>query len=566
MEGKNTMSLNNEELNNINRLFSKLKSYDGPNTLRKHYIEGKNLLKDLKISIPPQLKNVRTSIGWAKICVSAIEERLNFNGWSYEGNLRLEDIYNANNLGTESTMVHWDSLSYGKGFVVLGKGNVAFGEPEVLITIEPPTKMTGEYNLRTRRLQRAISVSRNERGLPITGALYELNQTIYFVAEQSSAGKTNWIEVDRDEHNLGFVPVVEFINDRESGSTKGHSQITETIMAHINGAERTLLAMTVASEFFSAPQRYIIGTESDPFVDSDGKVTNAWEAIIGRVLALPANAETGNNPTVGQFQSNSPAPFIEQVKLYASLVSGETGIPASQLGLNNEGNPASADAIRSTESRLVKTVERKQTQFASSWVEVAKLAILIRDGELTEEANSISVRWEDAATPTIAARADAIVKYVQAGILPANSDITREKIGILTETEKEMLRKEFAMMESQAMLTNLAELSRTAMGNGSSSSEPQSNDDNGGVVDSFRDISNGSIVEFNGNLYGQVEHIMVSGILGIEGSEFAVQTSATNPGVSVRLWEVVNGEWTPTPVTYNVRYNTITVLDALPEV
>jgi hypothetical protein len=461
MEGKGAMSLNNEELNNIDRLFSKLKSYDGPNSQRKDYIEGKNRIKDLKISIPPQLKNVKTSIGWAKICVSAVEERLNFNGWSYEGDLRLDEIYNANNLGTESTMAHWDALSYGKGFVVLGKGNTTFGEPEVLITIEPPTKMTGEYNLRTRRLQRAISVSRNERGLPVTGALYEPNQTIYFVAEPGSAGKISWIEIDRDEHNLGFVPVVEFINNRESGSTKGHSELTETIMSHINGAERTLLAMTVASEFFSAPQRYIIGTESDPFTDADGnQLTDAWTAIIGRVLALPANSETGNNPTIGQFQSNSPAPFIDQVKLYASLVSGETGIPASQLGLNSEGNPASADAIRSSESRLVKTVERKQSQFASSWIEVAKLALLIRDGELSEEAMSIGVRWEDAATPTISARADAIVKYVQAGILPANSDITREKLGILTENEKDLLRKEFAMRESAEMIANLANISR----------------------------------------------------------------------------------------------------------
>jgi hypothetical protein len=466
MEGKSAMSLNNDELNNIKRLFNKLKVYDGPNSIRREYLEGKNKIRDLNISIPPQLKNVKTSIGWAKKVVHAIEERLDFNGWLYNGNddvkSFLDKLYKDNNLQSEQSMVHRDSLSYGKGFIVLGKGTVSFGEPEVLVTIEPPTKMTGEYNLRTRRLERAVSINRDEKGQAVSGALYELNQTVYFEV----VGK-NFVEIDRDEHNLGFVPVVEFINNRESGSTKGHSELTESIMSHINGAERTLLAMTVASEFFSAPQRYIIGTESDPFVDNDGnQITNAWEAIIGRVLALPANAETGTNPTVGQFSSNSPEPFIQQVKLYASLVSGETGIPASQLGLNSEGNPASADAIRSSESSLVKTVERKQSQYSSSWNEVAKLAILIQFGELPEDMDTLGSRWEDAATPTISARADAIVKYIQAGVLLPDSDVTLDKISILNDSEKEQVRREFAALRAQQALANLSDAARNVINNG----------------------------------------------------------------------------------------------------
>jgi hypothetical protein len=83
------------------------------------------------------------------------------------------------------------------------------------------------------------------------------------------------------------------------------------------------------------------------------------------------------------------------------------------------------------------------------------------------------------------------------------------------------------------------------------------------VVDTFRDVSNGDIVEFPDGV-GQVEHIMTGGILGIEGSAFAITATATNPAIQVRLWELVAGEWQPTPTVFGVRYTDVVRLDALP--
>ena len=76
------------------------------------------------------------------------------------------------------------------------------------------------------------------------------------------------------------------------------------------------------------------------------------------------------------------------------------------LGRWTTGNPASADAIRAGEARLVKRAERRQVSFGRAWLEVGRLALLVRDGVVPDSFSSLGTRWRDAATPTRAAAAD----------------------------------------------------------------------------------------------------------------------------------------------------------------
>src|SRR6185437_12500510 len=93
--------------------------------------------------------------------------------------------------------------------------------------------------------------------------------------------------------------------------------------------------------------------------------------------------------------------------------------------------PASADAIRAGEARLVKRAERRQASFGRAWREVGRLALLIRDGAIPEDYDTrVSVQWQDAATPTRAASADEAAKLVGSGILPADSEVTYNRIGL----------------------------------------------------------------------------------------------------------------------------------------
>lgn len=447
------MSLSAEELDLIKGLVKRIANHQRSNDVKENYYEGKQRLKDLNISVPPSLKLVNSVVGWAGTAVDVLEERLDFEGYIGAENLGLNEIYRANELDLESSLGHKDALIYGTGFVFVGKGRD--GEPDPLITIESPKKATALYDLRTRRISAAILVNSDDVGEVTQGSLYLPNETIYFERQN-----TIFFESGRDVHNLGRVPVAPLINNPRSGDPYGRSEITRAVRSYTDSAMRTLLGAEVAREFYSSPQRYILGADESIFLDSDGNPMNPWSVIQGRVLGVPYNEDENVMPQVGQFSANSPAPYFEQIRAYAQLIAAETAIPASYLGFQTD-NPSSADAIRQMEARLVKRAERRQRQFGRTWSEVAKLALLVRDGSIPAEAVDLRPIWRDASTPTRAAAADEAVKLIQAGVLTPDSDITYNRIG-LTESDKQVLKAEKASMQAQTLVANLAQAAQAA--------------------------------------------------------------------------------------------------------
>jgi len=444
------MTLNIDEGRLVESLARQLGQHEYKNFLLNNYYEGKNKLKDLRISIPPQLTNVETVVGWAGTAVDVLEERLDFEGYLNGEVLGLNEIFRANELDLESSMAHRDALIYGTGFVVVGRGNS--GEANPLITIESPKKMTAVYDSRTRKVAAALLVNHDSKGNYSSGSLYLPNETIFI-----EYAATGWFEVERDIHNLGAVPVSAIPNNPRSSDPYGRSEITPAVRSYTDAAMRTLLGAEVAREFYSAPQRYVLGADQDVFLDADGNPLNPWSVYQGRILGLPYNEDNGVMPEVGQFTAGSTTPYFEQIRAYAQLVAAETAIPASYLGFQTD-NPASADAIRQMEARLVKRAERRQRQFGRSWLEVARLAVQVRDGltpeELPSELNDVRAIWRDASTPTRAAAADEVIKLIASGVLLADSEITYNRIG-LTEGDKQVIKSEKAAINNSNLINSL---------------------------------------------------------------------------------------------------------------
>lgn len=192
----------------------------------------------------------------------------------------------------------------------------------------------------------------------------------------------------------------------------------------------------------------MLGASAGDFVDEDGKVLPVWEAYFGAVWAL-------ENPEakVEQFSAAQLSNFETIVNHYAGHVSATTGLPFRFFGLNS-ANPPSADGIRADESRLIKRAERRQRAWGGSWERVARLIRRFQTGDWDPSLLELESIWRDPATPTKAQTADAVVKKVQAGILPIEA--AWEELGY-SQTRISTLRR---MRRSQ--ITEMDALARAA--------------------------------------------------------------------------------------------------------
>lgn len=445
--------LSEGELSLITALRSDLQEHRFKLELLDSYFNGGQLIRDLGISIPPQLKGLHTVIGWPRIGVESLERRLDLEAFRWadgSDSSELAEIAEANDLYDEASLAHLDALTYGREYVTVGSAD---GDAPPLITYESPLDMTLFWDARLRVATAALRES-VEDGVRIV-TLYTPGQTVW--AAESSTG--SYEIFDRDMHGLGVVPVLRMANRQRTADRIGKSEITPEVMSITDAACRRLMGMEVAAEFFGAPARYILGASESAFQDAEGNTKSAWETYIGRVLALERD-EDGNVPTVGNFPAHDPTGMTKIIDLYARIMASQLSVAPHVLGYSSD-NPASADAIRYADNGQVKKAERCIRRFSATHRDAMRLALWVRDGEPPDKARRIDTVWRNPATPTIAAQTDATVKLVEAGILPADSDVALELAG-LTEDQRQRVqaerRRSGAAGTGQSLMDRLAAL------------------------------------------------------------------------------------------------------------
>lgn len=432
----------------IGSLLDRLQVVNVANDEAEKRYEGSWQAKQFGISIPPNMQGLHTPAGWDGTVVDVLEERLDWLGWTSDGDdFGLGDVYASNGLDVDGGMAHLDSLIFGVSFLSVGAG--FDGEPNPLVVTHSPKSMTARWDRRTRRLSAALTTV-VEDGQTVEVTLYRPGETATF-----RHGQGLWQAVDRDRHGLSRLPVVAVPNRVRGSRDLGRSEITKAIRYYSDAAARTLIGLEVNREFYNAPQRIGLNVDDSMFVDESGNPVSPWQSIMGRVWNVPPNEEGMAEPKVQQFAPASPAPYLDQVQGYAQRVAAEAGIPATYFGIHT-ANPASADAIRAAESRLVKRAERRQASFGRAWLEVGRLALLVRDGEIPDTYDtSVSTKWRDAATPTRAASADEAAKLIGSGVLPTDSSVTYDRVG-LSPAEQRQIAADKRRTTSQSDVALLA--------------------------------------------------------------------------------------------------------------
>ena len=383
---------------------SRQKTLDG-------YYEGSLRLEAMGLSLPPEMRQLTTVVNWPRLVVDSLEERLDVEGFRLGGAVNADEElwgwWQANNLDEEAGQAHLEALIQGRAYITVGAPE-AEGEAPV-ITVESARCMYAETDPRTRAVTRAVRLYDHHDGQPRAATLYLPDRTAYL---RLGAGGV-WgpdPDMEDDEHGLGVVPVVPMTNRSRLYDRAGRSEMTD-IIPITDAACRTLTNLQGAQELLAMPQNIFFGVKKDDFVDQNGDPLPAWQAYLGRMKAME-NHE-GKAIQLPGAQLNN---FTEVINHYGRLVSALSGLPPHFLGFTSD-NPASADAIRSSEARLVKRAERRARMFEQAWEQAIRLAMRIAGREDAGAARLETV-WRDPSTPTYAARADAVTKLYSQGLLP----------------------------------------------------------------------------------------------------------------------------------------------------
>ncbi|MGW5126690.1 phage portal protein [Streptomyces sp. NPDC004069] len=405
------------------------------------FYEGKQPLAylhpDLLEELGEQLRQV--VINWPRLVVDALEERLDVEGFRYaDDEQAAEDlwaIWQANGMDEQSQMGHVDALTMRRSFLVVGTNEQDAATP--LVTVESPLQMQVDWDPRTREVRAALK--RWDEQDPLTDAITDQYATLYLPDETIHYAQTStasWRETDRDKHGLGAVPVVPLVNRPRTLKPGGVSELADVIPIS-DAACKVATDMMVSAEYHAMPRRVAFGVDEEDFTDADGKPVSVWSRLAGRIWSLTKQRGGDDGADVVQFPEAQLSNFHSTLELLARLVAALSGQPAHFLGLDTN-NPPSADAIRSAETRLVKRAERRQRCFSGSYERMNQLVLRIRDGAWDPRATRLETLWRDPSTPTYAQKADAVVKLVQANILPVEQ--AREDLGY-TAVQLERMRQ-----------------------------------------------------------------------------------------------------------------------------
>jgi hypothetical protein len=391
--------------------------------LSQLYFEGLNTVPSLGISVPPELEPLRAVLGWCSTAIEARSERLSVQGFRMPGettvNSALQEIWQHNNLDAEAPLLHEQAMVTGWDYGIVGPSDDSSGIP--LITTESAMNMTGSWDPRKRELSAAYQAYADRD--PASETYGKQLATLYTrdAIVQLLHGKDGWIVTDRNDHQQGFVPVVQFtprpyFHDRLCGRSEMNASWRNTQ----DRACRTLVRMEIASEFFAVAKIIILGSSEEAFQKADGTKASAWETYTGRLSTLEAD-ENGNLPQVVRMAGESPDGFISSLNHERSIMAGHTGLAPQYLGIFSDGNPASADAIRMSDFRLKTIADRLALSFGNEWERLMTVALKV-SGEYTKAADQMETDWGYTGIPTPNADAVTVTTQIAAGMIPPTAD------------------------------------------------------------------------------------------------------------------------------------------------
>lgn len=366
---------------------------------RQKIYDMKDKEQEPGITIPIHIRQqYQSTLGWCSRSVDSIANRLVFRNFEND-NFNIGEIFKQNSLDILIDDAVLSALINSCSFIYISEGE----EETPRLQVISGSEATGVLDPITRLLTEGyVVLARDEEGHPIDELYFETGRTTRFV---------NRVPTQSVKNNAPYPLLVPIIHRPDAYNPFGRSRITPSSIYWQKNAKRTLERADVASEFYSFPQKYVVG------LSDSAETLDTWKATISSMLRFDAD-EHGNVPKLGQFQQQTMSPFTEQLKNAASGFAGETGLTLDDLGFSTD-NPSSAEAIKASHETLRLMAEKAQRDFSNGLINAGYLAACVRDdfSYKRSELYETTVRWQPVFKPdasTISLIGDGAIKLNQA--------------------------------------------------------------------------------------------------------------------------------------------------------
>ena len=371
------------ELKGLGYLRRRLESKRVRVLTRYKYYEMKNGVKYFQTVIPAEFLWMAQTLGWCGKAVDALADRLAFREFR-EDSFDLYPIFQMNNADVLFDSAVLSALISSCCFIYISPDVDGYPRMQVI----DGSNATGIMDPITGLLTEGYAViDRDEHGRPKTEAYFTTEKTEYY-----QSGKLSRV----DQNPAPWPLLAPIVHRPDAKRPFGHSRISRACMGLQQGALRTLLRSEVSAEFYSFPQKYVTG------MDPDAEELDKWRATVASILRFDKD-EAGDAPKLGQFTQQSMSPYTEQLRTFAALFAGETGLTLDDLGFVTD-NPSSAEAIKASHENLRLAARKAQRTFGSGFLNAGYLAACVRDGFAYRREQLYATRpvWEPVFEPDAA--------------------------------------------------------------------------------------------------------------------------------------------------------------------
>lgn len=447
--------LSSEDAATVRELVRVWRRHLARNRVRELYYSMHARPRDLGISVPPNLRQLEQVVGWPEKAVKALADRSQFDGFvcdDEDASSLLAAFVARNSLKRGYRQSTRAQLEFCCTFLTVTDGSAEGESPRAVVSAYPATAASAIWDYGNKRIKAGLVVVEcDERSngdhKPVWVNVFTGEAMITLRREP---GGSTWTAVYRP-YSMGRCVMEAMPYDATLTRPFGRSRITRSVMDITDDAMRASVRAEVSGEFFTSPQKFLLGADEDALGDM-----TKWDAYIGNIFAVGKD-EDGDVPQFGQLSQGTMQPHIDYMRHLAARFSGETSVPVSSLGVISD-NPSSAEAIYAAKEDLVIEAQNLNADNGDALRNVATMALAIERGTdfAAQEALGLTIqpRFRNPAMPSVVSQADAITKMISALPWLAESDVALEEYGF-ADDQIQRLRSDRRRATAQSAIAAL---------------------------------------------------------------------------------------------------------------